>query len=78
MTNSNEKLQEIRLLNQFNLKTNTAGIKVHSHDAAEDIVAAAARLFDKGLTDHVDGGYLTDRGREAADHAQCLMRLLGD
>ena len=74
---SNESLEEIKLLNQFNLESLAgSGIKVHAHDAAESAVGAAARLFDKGLTDKVDGGYLTERGIEAATHAQSLMRLL--
>lgn len=75
---SNEKLEEIKLLNEFNLDSTASGIKVHSHDAPETTVAAAARLFEKGLIDHVDGGYLTERGIEAANHAQKLIRLLAD
>lgn len=74
---SNESLEEIKLLNQFNLESMAiSGIKVHAQDAAESAVGAAARLFDKGLTDQKDGGYLTERGIEAATHAQGLMRLL--
>lgn len=73
---SNERLEEIKLLNQFNLESMSSGIKVHTHQASEETVAAAARLYDKGFTDHVDGGYLTERGIEAANHAQCLIRLL--
>lgn len=78
MVCSKEKLEEIKLLNQFNLESMSSGIKVHSHGASDDAIAAAARLFDKGLTDHVDGGYLTERGIEAATHAQSLMGLLTD
>ena len=76
MIYSNEILEEIKLLNQFNLDSISTGIKVHAHQASEETVAAAARLFDKGLTDHVDGGYLTDLGIEAATHAQSVIRLL--
>ena len=75
---SNEKLEEIKLLNEFNLDSTASGIKVHGKDAPDTAVAAAARLFEKGFTDHVDGGYLTERGIEAANHAQKLMRLLAD
>lgn len=78
MNNSSERMEEIKLLNQFNLDSRANGIKVHSHEAEPDVVAAAERLFNKGLTDHVDGGYLTDMGVEAAKHAQSLMRLLAD
>jgi len=76
MKNSTERLEEIKLLNQFDLGSSATGIKVHSNDASEELVAAAVRLHEKGLTDHVDGGYLTERGIEAAGHAQSLMKLL--
>ena len=78
MTDLNEQMEEIKLLKQFDLESMSNGIKVHSHEASKETVAAAKRLFDKGLTDHVDGGYLTDRGVEAANHAQSLMRLLSE
>jgi uncharacterized protein (TIGR02647 family) len=75
---TNDRLEEIKLLNQFDLGSTANGLKIHAHKASEETVAAAARLFDKGLTDHVDGGYLTDRGIEAANHAQSLIRLLSE
>ncbi|HIF50633.1 MAG TPA: TIGR02647 family protein [Thiotrichaceae bacterium] len=75
---TNEKLEEIKLLDQFDLGSTSSGLKIHTHEASEETIAAAARLFEKGLTNHVDGGYLTDRGIEAANHAQSLMRLLSD
>ena len=78
MINSNERMEEIKLLNQFNLDSRANGIKVHVHEASQEAVAAAERLFHKGLTDHIDGGYLTDLGIEAANHAQTLIRLLSD
>lgn len=71
-----ETMEEIRLLNQFDLDTMASGIKIHTHQAPDETIAAAARLFEKGLTDHVDGGYLTQLGLEAATHAQTLMKLL--
>lgn len=71
-----EQFEEIKLLNQFNLESTATGIKVHANEAPDELVAAAARLFEKGFTDHVDGGYLTSRGVEAAEHAQVLLRLL--
>lgn len=73
---SNENFEEIKLLNQFNLDSMSVGLKVHTTKAPDAVVAAAKRLFDKGLTDQVDGGYLTQRGIEAATHAQSLLRLL--
>ena len=73
---SNDRIEEIKLLNQFNLESMSMGLKVHTQQAPTETVDAAARLFDKGLTDHVDGGYLTQRGIEAAKHAQSLIKLL--
>lgn len=78
MIDLNEKMEEIKLLNQFDLGSTTSGIKIHAHEASKEIVDAASRLFEKGLTDHVDGGYLTDRGIEAAKHAQSLLRILSN
>ncbi|MBL1142276.1 MAG: TIGR02647 family protein [Proteobacteria bacterium] len=78
MININEIMEEIKLLNQFDLESMSTGIKIHAHQASKETVAAAKRLFDKGLTDHVDGGYLTERGIIAANHAQSLIRLLSN
>lgn len=73
---SRETLAEITLLNQFNLDSTSSGIKVHTHQASEETIAAAGRLFEKGLTNQIDGGYLTSLGIEAANHAQSLIKLL--
>ncbi|MBE1298871.1 MAG: TIGR02647 family protein [Alteromonadaceae bacterium] len=70
-----EMIQEINLLSLFKLNTLQEGIKVH-HDAEPEAIAAAQRLFDKGLTTQVDGGYLTDLGRTANEHAQVLLGIL--
>ena len=43
---STEHIEEIKLLNQFNLDSNSSGIKVHAQQASKEAVAAAARLFD--------------------------------
>lgn len=66
---------ELNLLTQFNLKNEQDGIKVHQNAAAE-YVAAAERLHEKGLITQVDGGYLTDLGRKAAEHSQALTSIL--
>ncbi len=68
-------VQEIDLLNLFDLSSVQHGIKIH-HEADPARIAAARRLFDKGMISQVDGGYLTDRGLETAEHAQALLRLL--
>ncbi|PMR73819.1 TIGR02647 family protein [Billgrantia endophytica] len=70
-----EQLEELNILCLFNLDTTQEGIKVHS-SAAPEAVAAAARLYDKGLVTQADGGYMTPLGREAAQHAQDLLGLL--
>jgi uncharacterized protein (TIGR02647 family) len=71
----NALVQEIDLLNLFDLNSVQHGLKIH-HEADPARIAAAQRLFDKGMISQVDGGYLTDRGLEAAEHAQALLRLL--
>lgn len=76
MINHDETIEEIKLLALFNLDATSTGIKVHAHEASSEAIAAAQRLFEKGLTDQVDGGYLTERGIEAANHAQLLLKLL--
>jgi uncharacterized protein (TIGR02647 family) len=70
-----QKTAEINLLTQFNLKNEQDGIKVHT-DAAAELIAAAERLHSKGLITQVDGGYLTDLGRKAAEHSQALTSIL--
>ncbi len=72
---SKDQMAEIDILVRFNLQSTQQGIKVHS-DANTDQVDAAQRLFDKGLVSQVDGGYLTDLGRKAAEHAQGLILML--
>jgi len=68
-------IEELELLNLFNLNSTQEGIKVH-HDADPKLVAAAKRLFDKGIISQDDGGYLTDRGVETAEHVQLLVKML--
>lgn len=75
MPYSSDIVEELTVLALFNLDTDLEGIKVHS-SAGESKVAAAERLFNKGLTSQVDGGYLTSLGRTAAEHAQGLLQIL--
>ena len=72
---NSELTDEINLLTQYNLKNEQDGIKIH-HEAAPELIAAAQRLYDKGLTTQHDGGYLTILGRKAATHAQDLFTIL--
>lgn len=68
-------LAELDILIQYSLDTTGQGIKVHS-TASEEKIAAVQRLFDKDLVTQTDGGYLTELGRRAAEHAQALILLL--
>ena len=75
MNFSRDQIAEIEILVRYNLETTQQGIKVHS-TAGEEHVEAVKRLFEKGLVTQVDGGYLTDLGRSAAEHAQALILML--
>lgn len=70
-----ELLDELELLNLFNLNSTQGGIKIHK-GAEPTKIAAAQRLFEKGMISQNDGGYLTDRGVETAEHAQVLVNML--
>jgi len=70
-----EQMAEMDILIRYNLQSNQQGIKVHSR-ANKEQISAVQRLFDKGLVTAVDGGYLTDLGRKAAEHAQALLLIL--
>lgn len=76
MSFTTDHLAEMNLLSLFNLSSSNEGIKVHSHSASPDAVAAAERLYTKGLITQKDGGYLTSLGSEAAEHAQRLLSVL--
>ncbi len=73
---SPDEIAEINLLAQFNLANTLEGLKVHSHDASEDTIAAAARLHEKGLVTQPDGGFLTSLGLDACEHGQALLTIL--
>ena len=72
---NSEQMAELNVLVQYSLDTTNQGIKVHS-TASEEKIDAVERLFDKGLVTQVDGGYLTDIGKKAAEHAQALLLML--
>ncbi len=70
-----EIVAELEVLCLYNLDSMQEGIKVHSSAGAER-VAAAQRLFGKGLISQDDGGYLTSLGLETAAHAQAVLTVL--
>jgi len=72
---SKDYLAELDILIQYSLDSTQQGLKVHS-SADEEKIDAVERLFDKGLVTAIDGGYLTDLGRKAAEHAQALILML--
>jgi len=75
MRYTDDQMAEMDILIRYNLQSTQQGIKVHSKANREQI-EAVQRLFDKGLVTAVDGGYLTDLGRKAAEHAQALLLML--
>ncbi|MCF2949319.1 TIGR02647 family protein [Paraglaciecola aquimarina] len=75
MTFSAEMVDELNLLLKFPNKSLMQGIKVHG-DAEPNMVAAAKRLFEKGVITQPDGGYLTDLGHDLFEHAQVVQLAL--
>lgn len=69
-------IDELNILNLFDLSNHQEGIKIHKSSAEKSSVEAAQRLHDKGLTTQADGGYLTALGLDAAEHAQNLLTIL--
>jgi uncharacterized protein (TIGR02647 family) len=68
--------QEMNILALFNQSTSQEGLKVHSHEASAEYVAATKRLFEKGLITQLDGGYLTTLGKDAVEKLQDLLTIL--
>lgn len=77
MSLSHEFIEDLELLNLFNLESSQGGIKIH-HEAAPERIASAKRLFEKNFITLEDGGYLTTLGMEAAAHTQALVTMLRD
>lgn len=73
---TNNTLEEMNLLLQFDSSTLGKGVKVHSN-ARPEVISACQALFDKGLVSQSDGGYLTDAGVEVLAHLEALAGLLG-
>ena len=72
-----EQIAEMDILIHYNLDSAFQGIKVHS-TADSSVIEAVRRLHEKGLVTQQDGGYLTDLGRRAAEHAQTLLLMLAE
>ncbi|RJF35280.1 TIGR02647 family protein [Pseudoalteromonas gelatinilytica] len=68
-------IDELTLLAKFPRDSQMQGIKIHS-DAESSIRDAAKRLYDKGITDSPDGGYLTDLGLDLINHVSVINSAL--
>jgi uncharacterized protein (TIGR02647 family) len=75
MNLSQEFLEEVELLNLFDLHSSLEGLKIH-HEAAPGRIEAGKRLYGKNIVTLEDGGFLTPLGVEAAEHAQALVTML--
>lgn len=68
---------EIKLLAKFPEESHMEGLKIH-HDAEEILRTSAKALFNKGLITQMDGGYLTDSGREMAEHLHIVLDTMNN
>ncbi len=75
MPYSPEQMHELDILIKYNLESSLTGLKVHK-TANPEMIEAVKRLHQKGMITQLDGGYLTDMGRTAAEHAQTLLLML--
>jgi uncharacterized protein (TIGR02647 family) len=75
MPYSSDIIEELEILAMYDLSSTQTGIKIHK-TAMQTDVDAAKRLHKKGLITQADGGYLTNLGLEAAEHAESLCRIL--
>ena len=70
-----ENRAELKVLMLYQSATNLDGIKIHK-TADPSVIAAAERLFEGGFITQIDGGYLTQLGSTAAEHAHLLFDML--
>lgn len=70
-----ENIAELNVLILFTPTTHLKGIKIH-HTAEPALVVAAQRLYKRGFITQADGGYLTDLGTRASEHAHALFTML--
>jgi uncharacterized protein (TIGR02647 family) len=75
MSYSAQNIAELNVLLQFTPASHLKGIKIH-HSADPALVTAAQRLHERGFITQADGGYLTDIGTRASEHAHALFTML--
>jgi uncharacterized protein (TIGR02647 family) len=69
-----ELIDELNLLRRFSMG---GPVAMNVHDNPDPaVIAAAERMFEKGLISTAEGGQLTDTGREAIEHMERLFNLL--
>ncbi|MBT8433225.1 MAG: TIGR02647 family protein [Gammaproteobacteria bacterium] len=69
-----ELIDELSLLRRFSMG---GPVAMNVHDNPDpSVIAAAERMFAKGLITTAEGGQLTDSGREAIEHMERLFNLL--
>ena len=69
-----ELINELNLLRRFSMG---GPVAMNVHDNPDPaVIAAAERMFEKGLISTAEGGQLTDAGREAIEHMERLFNLL--
>lgn len=69
-----ELIDELNLLRRFSMG---GPVAMNVHDNPDPaVIAAAGRMFEKGLITTAEGGQLTDSGREAIEHMERLFNLL--
>ena len=66
---------ELKLLAKFPEESHLEGLKIH-HNANPEMIDSARSLFNKGMISQVDGGYLTDSGREMVEHLHTVLDTL--
>jgi uncharacterized protein (TIGR02647 family) len=75
MSFNQELTDELNLILKFPHKSLMQGLKIHN-DADPSLVAAAQRLYSKGIVDQPDGGYLTSLGHDLSEHALVIQTAL--
>ena len=68
-------VDEMNTLMLYDITDTQEGIKIHK-SAEPAKIAAAKRLFEKGLITQADGGYLTMLGREAAEQINMAHTIM--
>ena len=67
--------EEMKLLAKFPVESHMEGLKIHNN-ADSALIIAAKSLFNKGMISQVDGGYLTDGGRQMVEQLHNVLDTL--